>query len=162
MNAQIVGNVGLYFVCCELSKRGWNVMPTARNAKGVDIIAYDLTATHYIGVQVKALSKKSPVPLGNSLDRVMGDYWIIVNNLDATPGIFVLKPEEVRSRAHRGVKEDRVSFWLQPKSYMLPEFDARWERLEERKPNKALEPTLPSVTPRAEARVAPAGSVAHL
>jgi hypothetical protein len=29
-------------------------------------------------------------------------------------------------------------------------------------PNKALEPTLPSVTPRAEPRVAPAVSVAHL
>jgi hypothetical protein len=143
MNAQIVGNVGLYFVCFELSKRGWNVMPTARNAKGVDIIAYDLTATHYIGVQVKALSKKSPVPLGKSLDRVMGDFWIIVNNLDSAPGIFVLKPEEVVSRAHRGVKEDRVSFWLQPKSYMLPEFESRWERLEEKKPNKALEPKLP-------------------
>ena len=144
MNAQIVGNVGLYFVCYQLSKRGWNVMPTTRNAKGVDIIAYDLTATHYIGVQVKALSKKSPVPLGNSLNKVIGDYWIIVNNLDALPGIFVLKPEEVISRAHRGVKEERVSFWLQPKSYMLPEFEARWERLEEKKPNKALEPTLPS------------------
>ena len=29
-------------------------------------------------------------------------------------------------------------------------------------PNKALEPTPPSVTPRADARVAPAGVVAHL
>ena len=30
---QIVGNVGLYYVCYELSKRGWNVLPTSRNAK---------------------------------------------------------------------------------------------------------------------------------
>ena len=141
MNAQIVGNVGLYFVCYELSKRGWNVMPTARNAKGVDIIAYDLTASRYIGVQVKALSKKNPVPLGNSLERIMGDFWIIVNNLDAVPGIYILTPEEVRSGAHRGVKEERVSFWLQPKSYMLPEFEARWERLEEEKLNQTVQRT---------------------
>ncbi|HOY53752.1 MAG TPA: hypothetical protein PK879_12755 [Opitutaceae bacterium] len=135
MNAQIVGNVGLYFVCCELSKRGWNVMPTSRNARGVDIIAYDLTATRYVGIQVKSLSKKNPVPLGNSLDKIMGDFWVIVNNLDAEPGIYVLKPEEVRSRAHRGVKEDKVSFWLQPKSYMLPEFQSQWERLNQTLPN---------------------------
>jgi hypothetical protein len=30
------------------------------------------------------------------------------------------------------------------------------------KPNKAPEPTSPSVTPRADARVAPAAAVAHL
>jgi len=31
VSKQIVGNTGLYYVCYELSKRGWNVMPTARN-----------------------------------------------------------------------------------------------------------------------------------
>jgi hypothetical protein len=25
---QIVGNAGLYYVCYELSRRGWNVLPT--------------------------------------------------------------------------------------------------------------------------------------
>ncbi len=59
----------------------------------------------------------------------MGDFWIVVNNLDATPGIFVLKPKEVSARAHLGEKEGRVSFWLQPRSYMLPEFENRWDRL---------------------------------
>lgn len=130
MNSQIVGNIGLYLVCFELSKRGWNVMPTARNAKGIDIIAYDLTATRYLGIQVKALSKKSPVPLGQTLDRIMGDFWIIANNLESAPGLFILTPSEARAGAHRGEKDGRVSFWLQPKSYMLPEFEARWDRLE--------------------------------
>ncbi len=35
---QIVGNIGLFFICYELCKRGWNAMPTSRNAKGVDMI----------------------------------------------------------------------------------------------------------------------------
>lgn len=130
MNSQIVGNVGLYFVCYELSKRSWNVMPTARNAKGVDIIAYNIEATRYIGVQVKALSKKNPVPLGNSLDKIMGDFWIIVNNLDGTPGVYMLKPEEVKKMAHKGEKDGRISYWLQPKSYMTEEFENRWDRIE--------------------------------
>jgi hypothetical protein len=159
MNAQVVGNIGLYFVCYELSKRGWNVMPTARNAKGIDIIAYNLPATRYIGVQVKALSKKSPVPLGNSLDRIMGDFWIVVNNLNAVPGIYILKPEEVRIRAHRGVNEERVSFWLQPKEYMLPEFESRWKRITEQRPNEPLR-TPVSGTPAGGALVAPLPSIA--
>jgi len=117
MNAQIVGNVGLYFVCYELSRKGWNVMPTARNAKGIDIIAYNHTGTRYIGIQVKSLSRKTPVPLGNSLDKVMGDFWIIVNNLENSPGVYILKPNEVKELAHRGEKENRVSYWLWPKKW---------------------------------------------
>ena len=31
-------------------------MPTARNARGIDIIAYNKNGTRFIGVQVKALS----------------------------------------------------------------------------------------------------------
>jgi hypothetical protein len=40
LNPQLTGNVGLYYCCYRLSLLGWNVMPTARNARGVDIIAY--------------------------------------------------------------------------------------------------------------------------
>jgi hypothetical protein len=129
LNAQIVGNIGLYFVCYELSKRGWNVMPTTRNARGIDIIAYHLEVAEYVGIQVKSLSKKNPVPVGGSLDKVLGDFWIIVNNLDAQHGVFVMTPTEVKERAHRGEKNGKVSFWLQPKSYMLPEFEGRWDRI---------------------------------
>jgi hypothetical protein len=30
---QVVGNTGLYCVCYQLSKRGWNAPPASRNAK---------------------------------------------------------------------------------------------------------------------------------
>jgi hypothetical protein len=32
-NPQITGNLGLYYCCYKLSLLGWNVMPTARNAR---------------------------------------------------------------------------------------------------------------------------------
>lgn len=60
---------------------GRNVMPTARNARGIDIIAYNKKGTEFIGVQVKSLSKRNPVPLGNSLEKIMGDFWLIVNKV---------------------------------------------------------------------------------
>lgn len=117
LDPQLTGNVGLYYCCYRLSLLGWNVMPTARNARGLDIIAYSRDASHFRGIQIKALSKRSPVPLGTSLDKVMGDYWIIVNKVATSPSAFVLTPAEVLERARRGEKEGRVSYWLQPADY---------------------------------------------
>ncbi len=99
LNPQVTGNVGLYYCCYKLSLLGWNVMPTARNARGVDIIAYSADASRFIGIQVKALSKRNPVPLGLSLDKCMGDFWVIVNKVASdTPSAFVLTPSEVKAR----------------------------------------------------------------
>ena len=116
MATQVVGNVGLYFAAYRLSQMGWNVMPTARNARGIDLLAYNSTASRYLGIQVKALSKPSvpPVPLGISIDPFMGDWWIIVTKATTIPECFIMTPEEVRRLAHRGEKDGRVSYWLQP------------------------------------------------
>ena len=130
LNQQVVGNVGLYFVCYRLSLRGWNAMPTARNARGVDLLVYSQDASRTHSIQVKALSRKSPVPLGASLDRLFGDFFVICRSVVAeSPECFVLTPSEVRSMAHRGEREGRVSFWLQPKSYDQPEFREAWQRI---------------------------------
>ena len=129
LDSQVTGNVGLYYTCYHLSRMGWNVMPTARNARGIDIVVYDKTGEQFIGIQVKALSKKAPVPLGTSLEKIMGDFWVIVNNLISEPNAFIMLPEEVKQLAHRGEKEGRVSYWLQPKVYDTPEFKEAWQRI---------------------------------
>lgn len=127
---QIVGNIGMFYVCYRLSLLGWNVMPTSRNARGIDIIAYSPDGTHFKGVQVKALSKGSPVPLGGTLDKIMGDVWIIVSNaISETPATFLMLPNEVKERAHRGEKDGRVSFWLQPRDYNQDQFRNAWYRI---------------------------------
>ncbi len=128
-DVQVTGNVGLYFCCYRLSALGWNVMPTARNARGVDIIAYNSLASAFVGVQVKALSKRAPVPLGNTLDKIMGDWWVIVNDLAKSPTSYVMKPQEVLQLAHRGEKDGRISYWLQPNQYCKPEFHEAWARI---------------------------------
>jgi len=130
LDPQITGNAGLYFTCYHLSLLGWNVMPTARNARGVDILAYSQDATRKLAIQVKALSKRNPVPLGTSLEKVMGDYWVIVNKVTSSePSAFIMMPDEVKELAHRGEKEGRVSFWLQPTSYDRESFKEKWERI---------------------------------
>jgi hypothetical protein len=75
--AQITGNVGLYRVCAELSKLGFNVMPTARNAKGVDVVGYDGKGNSFT-VQVKTLTKTAAVPLGQGTGHLTADYFVLV------------------------------------------------------------------------------------
>jgi hypothetical protein len=104
----IIGNLGLYFACNRLSLLGWNVMPTARNA--------------------------AAVPLGHDLDRITGDFWIIVANIaSGTPESFILTPAEVRERAGRA---STGSYWLQHSrkdnpsiAYTHPEFREAWARI---------------------------------
>ncbi|WP_420465821.1 hypothetical protein [Panacagrimonas sp.] len=130
LNPQIVGNLGLYWCCYKLSLLGWNAMPTARNARGVDIIAYSSDASRFKGIQVKALSKRNPVPLGKDLEKCMGDFWVIINKVASeSPSAFILTPDEVKSSAHRGEKDGKVSYWLQPSSYEKPEFKEAWGRI---------------------------------
>jgi hypothetical protein len=126
---QVVGNIGMYFAAYRLSQMGWNVMPTSRNARGVDLLAYDVSASRFHGIQVKALSKRIPVPLGKSVEELMGDWWIIVAQAATQPVCFVMKPQEVRSLAHRGEKDQKVSYWLQPRQYDTEEFREAWSRI---------------------------------
>ena len=128
-DSQITGNIGLYWVCYHLSRMGWNAMSTARNARGVDIIAYNRDCSRMMSIQVKTLSKRNPVPLGTSLDKIMGDFWVIVNRVSSEPQTYVLLPSEVKDLAHRGEKDGRVSFWLQPRSYCVEKFHDAWDRI---------------------------------
>lgn len=126
METQIVGNTGMYYACYQLSARGWNVMPTARNARGIDLIAYVPDGSGFLGIQVKTLSYRNPVPVGKSLDKVMGDFWVIVvlTNPDK-PNVYILTPKEVKRLAHESGKQ----FWIEPKMYDTPEFYGQWQKI---------------------------------
>jgi hypothetical protein len=132
LRPQVVGNVGLYFAAYRLSKLRWNVMPTSRNARGVDILAYDMRAQKYLGIQVKALSKRNPVPLGRSIDRdsFMGDWWIIVIKIATdNPECFIMKPDEVRRLAIRAKKSAVPWYYLPPTRYATDKFRNAWDRI---------------------------------
>jgi hypothetical protein len=128
--SQVIGHMGLFDVCDRLSMLGWNVMPTARHARGIDIVLYSQDASRTHTIQVKTLSKRHPVPLSGTLDRLLGDFFVICHHVVTdSPECFVLRPDEVRARAHRGEQEGRVSDWFQPKDYTVGEFRDAWRRI---------------------------------
>jgi hypothetical protein len=130
--SQLVGNIGMYYVCYQLSKRGWNAMPTSRNAKGIDILIYSQNARTKYVVQVKSLSKKAPVPLGTNIETstlFLADYLIICRNVSVNPEVFITRPENIRKRIHKGEMEGRISYWLDPKEYEA--FRENWNEIDE-------------------------------
>jgi hypothetical protein len=123
----------MYHVARELSRRGWHVMPTVRNARGADLYAASSDEARVLPIQSKALSKRHPVPLGGSLDTLCSQWWVISINANSdTPTCFVLTLDEVKAAAHRGENAaGKVSYWLQPKAYDQPEYRDAWHRLGE-------------------------------
>ena len=113
LNHQTVGNIGLYYVCYQLSLRGWNVMPTSRNAKGVDIVAYSDDGSRKLTFQVKALSKRHAVSLGKNLSNWNADFLVVCRYVQKEkPECFILSPDDVKQHCHPSGKDDKLAFWL--------------------------------------------------
>ena len=120
----IVGNIALYYACYKLSERGWNVMPTTKNTAGIDAVCINSDGTLKRTIQVKGLTKRPAVPLGKNLDKIMGDFWVIVNSLGTgRPRTYILRPEEVRARAKPGGDQ----YWLPTRDYSEDAFEDQWQ-----------------------------------
>jgi hypothetical protein len=136
---QITGNVGLYFACYRLSQYGWNALPTSRNARGIDIVAYKLGSPGPEGgkgdcdvcklFQVKTVTKGNAVSLGLSVENIGGDFWIIVV-LDPPkdPICFVMLREEIRERVTQD-KGGKQACWLSHKDFFDDRFREQWGRI---------------------------------
>lgn len=124
----MTGNAGLNYAAWQLSRRGWHVMPTIRNARGSDLIVSDADESLFFGVQSKALAKRAAVPLGKSIDALRSDWWVITMyaNSDA-PVCFVLRRHEVQQLATQDANGG--AYWLNPPAYDRDEFREAWHRV---------------------------------
>lgn len=134
-SSQGTGNAALHYAAWQLSRKGWNVMLTARNSKGSDLYCSNDAETVMFGVQSKGLTKRDPVGLGSNLDSLRSDWWIItIRAKTDAPICFIMKLQEVKDLAyHSDATKSRsgaASIWLQPSAYDRPEFREAWYRFE--------------------------------
>ena len=129
-DAQVITNVGLYYVCYRLSRYGWSASPATRYARAFDIFACSQDGSRTRALQVRATSFRGPVLLGTHLDRIVGDFVVVCRSvLTETPESFLLTPGEARAVAVAVEKNGSTSYWLQPRAYDRPEFREAWQRL---------------------------------
>lgn len=124
----MTGNAGLNYAAWQLSRRGWHVMPTIRNARGSDLIVTNDDETVHFGVQSKALAKPAAVPLGRDGSELRSTWWIItVNANSSTPTCYVLANDDVRRLAN--VDKNGGGRWLELRDYDRDEFRDAWDRM---------------------------------
>ena len=122
---QIVGNIGLYHVARELSRAGWNVMPTVRNAKGADLYACSEDERTILPMQVKAHSAiPQDTSLGLNPERLVTPWWVFVVNVRSDEiTCYILTLDEIWQRMSRdpGTRslkpESERTFWLHRRFY---------------------------------------------
>lgn len=123
---QITGNIGLYHVACELSRAGWNVMPTARNARGADIYAASEDERIIHPIQIKAHSAKpADTQMGLHPERLVTPWWVFVAHARSPTDIccYVVTLDEVRKLIRRDPgsrtekPEHECVFWFDRRFY---------------------------------------------
>ncbi len=95
---------------------GFNVMPTARNAKGVDIVGYDDCGKAFT-VQVKTLTKCNAIPLSGGANHLLADYFVVVVLEGKWKNEYVWTREEMQN-AQVSVftgKDDKKQHWFESK-----------------------------------------------
>lgn len=109
----------------QLMSLGWDVTELARNNKqGVDFIVHSKDGSHSVGIKVRTLSKHAAVGIGSSLDRVAGNFWVIVTEIATTPSAFVLPSQKVKELANRDSQ-----YWLETRDYRQEKFREAWEQI---------------------------------
>lgn len=140
---QITGNVGVFHAARELSRAGWNVLLTTRNARGADLFAISADERIMHPIQIKSHANK---PLDTSLglkpDSYITPWWIFVAYaLSSEPICYVISLGEIQARMGQdsgirsGKAESERQFWLSRRYYTpgseLEMIEARnaWQRL---------------------------------
>ena len=128
---QMTGNKALYHVCYKLSELGWNAMPTARNAAGVDILCINEEGDQMISVQVKGRSKRASLGIPPSRDKIMGDFWIVVTEFDyGAPTCYILLPDEIeKGRSSRTNKSGKIVHYFNLKKDNIEPSKEKWKRI---------------------------------
>lgn len=129
----LTGNAGLFHEAHQLSRHGWQVTLTVRNARGADLYIASENEQVIHAIQSKALSKIMPVPLGASLAALRSPWGIITTDaLSDSPSCYLLTLDEVKSAASEYAKAGGgKSYWLRPQAYVLPQYHEAWHRLSE-------------------------------
>lgn len=98
------GNVGLFLVCAELSKKNLIAMPTSRNTKGYDVIVLNPKTNKSVGLQVKCTDRKE-FPIMSTYwrdyeqkieEKILSDFVFVDISHPEKANYFILSKREVK------------------------------------------------------------------
>ena len=113
IESQFKGNIGMFLVCAELSKRNLIAMPTSRNTKGYDIVVLDPKTNTAVGIQVKCTDRKEFPVLSTNwrdyedkiMEKIVCDFvFVDISDLDK-PTYFIMADTEVKELLKSSIKK---------------------------------------------------------
>jgi len=139
---QFKGNLGMFLVCAELSKRNLTAMPTSRNTKGYDIVVLNPETNRALGIQVKCTDKKEfPILSSHWKDydqkietKILSDFVFADISDPDKPNYFIVSEREMKDILKSAIKE--YSHKYQQKHSLT------WEQMLEREERKKRRPNL--------------------
>ena len=102
---QFKGNLGMFLVCAELSKRNLITMPTSRNTKGYDIVVLNPETNAAVGIQVKCTDRRE-FPILNShwkdykekiKEKITSPFVFVDISDPDKPNYFIVSEEDLKS-----------------------------------------------------------------
>jgi len=123
IDKQMVHTSGVYYVCYELSKKGWDIVSVLPKDKGIDVMVRGQNGKEFT-IQVRSISKNKPAGFSNTLDTLIADFVFIVNNVSGSPNIFIVDNATAKSRIKEQIKDEQKSYWFEPNDYK--EFKDNW------------------------------------
>lgn len=131
---QATGMLGVYLVAAELTRRGFIVSPTSRNARGADLLVTDQQCRNAWSVQVKTNSKPAKFWLvGKHATELRSDshIYVFVNiRADQRPEYIVAPSEHVAQKV-RIEPAKTGSVWYSFYREDRPFEDEGWDAFEE-------------------------------
>lgn len=115
----IIGNIGLFHTCYELSSRGFNVVPTSRNTKAVDVIVGSGDFAKRVTVQVKTTTIQMGIPFAKvkypTIKDVLkftrlADFWVYVL-LDTNIPNYPIKEVFVWRGDDKKLVREMTNYW---------------------------------------------------
>lgn len=129
-NKQRTGNIGLFYIGYKLSRFGWNVLPTIKNAKAIDMMAYNEKGDK-ISIQCKGCTNTESVGPFKNIEDIIADYYIISTDVYRKPVTYILTKDDVLSN----LTKNKNGYWLEKSRkkdnnfYMKDEFRERWDKI---------------------------------
>jgi hypothetical protein len=109
----IIGNIGLFLTCVELSKMNLITLPTIRNTKGLDLFVLHPKTNKSVGVQVKCSDQKE-YPVFSSFwynyeesirRKIISPFVFVDISTLEKPAYFILSKDEITVMLQTVIKD---------------------------------------------------------
>ena len=123
---KVVRYAGLFYVCFELSLRGWEVLSVSYKEQKNEIVCRSEDGQE-VSILTAGRSIKTDYALPKD-QKIKADFLIIVTDIKSCkPITYILRHDELEPEGIDKNADGRS--WLRHKWYMVDRFKERWERI---------------------------------